>query len=216
MNIFPFTHGTLTLTGANSFFSVRALVSITILNTLVVNRTRRTTTIIFLFSVNRLFRDVTTSHTHTNVETLSSLIPGDTVLLSTRNKRHGIPTASLRIGSLILIHPKSEMSTSNSVIRNTSDLSSSPIAKRSIPITGAVNSGMFTKSVGVSNILRIHMRGATTSGAVSHVVSLMRRTRTSGTPATHFVRGFDHCCAPTIVTVTTLVVVIPPLAVNKS
>lgn len=165
--------------------------------------------------MDRTLRDCSVSGTHRSVHSLVSVTPGGT-LVHESGRRVRVSIRSVIMNSVLVVGPNRGLTVSKRMMGNRSSVGRTTVAKRSVPILGAVKSRIFTKALGRRNSLRIGIAGQIRSAAVTGVVRLMRRTRTRHTPSRTFIRGFTGCCAPTVVSLTFLVTVVPPLFVKKS
>lgn len=168
-----------------------------------------------LFTVDRTLRACSVSGTHRSVHSLVSVTPGRT-LVQEKGGRVVVRISSVRVSSVVVMGPKRGVTVSKVIMGNLSSIGRTTVAKRSIPISGAPSSRIFTKALGRRNLLRIGIAGRISSAAVTGVVRLIRRTRTRHTPSRTFISGFTGCCAPLVVLMTLKITIVPPLFFKTS
>lgn len=148
------------------------------------------------------------SETGHGVNTLLSIEPRGTLIL----ERSGLIMRDPRgmgMKRIVRVGTNKEIPLSKIVLGRVTTFGATTLAKRDIPHSVEGKRRILTKVVIASGMVEVGMREPFSGDTLTQVLRLIRGTSRQGTPTRLFVHGFTHVCAPVIVTLTMLVILLP-------
>ncbi|MBB5723359.1 Cd2+/Zn2+-exporting ATPase [Loktanella ponticola] len=191
-------------------FTIEMLMTIAAVGALFIGAAEEAALVVFLFAVGEVLEGVAADRARASIRALSDLVPKSALLVENGTTRE-VDAATLQIGQVILARPGARIAADGEVTEGTSGVDQSPVTGESVPITRKPGDPVFAGSINAEAALHIRVTKASENNTISRIVALVEEAESARAPTERFIDRFSRWYMPTIVGLSLLVVLVPPL-----
>ena len=122
-----------------------------------------------------------------------------------------VATATLQPDDVVLVAPGSRIPADGEVVSGSSSVNQAAVTGESMPAPKEAGSRVFAGTVNGSGALEVRVNGAAGESALARIVDTVTKARANRAPTQRFTDSFQRVFTPLVLTVTVLLVVVPPL-----
>ena len=116
--------------------------------------------LIFIFAISGALETYTLNKSHKEISALMELQPEEAWLIQQDGTEIKVPTASLQVGSIILVKPGERIPVDGAITYGTTSIDMSAINGESIPVTKETGEDLFAGTVNLSGAIQMEMTKA--------------------------------------------------------
>ena len=195
-------------------FTIESLMSIAAVGALFIGAAEEAALVVFLFAVGEVLEGVAANKARDGIRSLADLVP-KTALLEMGGQTREVPADSLQIGQTVLVRPGDRIPADGEIVEGTSGIDESPVTGESVPRTRGPGEPVFAGSINAEAALRVRVTRAASNNTISRIIRLVEEAEDARAPTERFIDRFSRWYMPTIVSLSALVVLIPPLAFGQ-
>ena len=195
-------------------FTIESLMSIAAVGALFIGAAEEAALVVFLFAVGEVLEGVAANKARDGIRSLADLVP-KTALLEMGGQTREVPADSLQIGQTVLVRPGDRIPADGEIVEGTSGIDESPVTGESVPRTRGPGEPVFAGSINAEAALRVRVTRAASDNTISRIIRLVEEAEDARAPTERFIDRFSRWYMPTIVSLSALVVLIPPLAFGQ-
>ncbi|MBU2359852.1 MAG: heavy metal translocating P-type ATPase, partial [Alphaproteobacteria bacterium] len=196
-------------------FTIESLMTIAAVGALFIGAAEEAALVVFLFAVGEVLEGVAAGKARDGIRALANLVP-KAALLETDGVTQEVPAASLAVGQIVLVRPGDRIPADGEIVDGTSGIDESPVTGESVPVTRGPGEGVFAGSINTEAVLRVTVTKAAEDNTISRIIRLVEEAEEARAPTERFIDRFSRWYMPTIVAITALVIVVPPLAFGQA
>ena len=102
-----------------------------------------------------------------------------------------VPTASLKVGSILLVKPGERVPVDGSITFGTSSIDMSAINGESIPVTKEVGDELFAGTVNLSGAIQMKMTKPSSETLFQKIITLVQSAQSEKSPSQQFIERFE-------------------------
>lgn len=166
--------------------------------------------LLFLFSLSNVLQDYAIGRSRQAIRSLFKLYPNE-ARVHRGDKIETIPVSALRLGDLILIQPGERMPVDGIVRDGRSSVDQSPITGESMPVEKSPGDKVFAGTLNGQGSLDIEATTKAQDTMLARIIRMVEEAQDSKAPTERFLDRFEQIYATSIIAVTGLIIVVPPL-----
>lgn len=167
-------------------------------------------TLLFLFSLSNALQQYAMDRTRQAIRALMNLRPA-TARVKRAEGEIEVPVEKLEIGDWVLVRPGERLPADGEIVAGQSALDQSPITGESIPVPRAVGDPVFAGSINGGGALDIRVTRRGEDSTLARIIRLVEEAQSERAPTQKRLDAFEQKYAVSVVSLTLLVIVIPPL-----
>lgn len=167
--------------------------------------------LLFLFSVGHAGEHYALDRARNAVNALGALMP-QTAQVKRGDRIVEEPVDNLQVGDVVVVRPGDRIPVDGKIANGSSSIDQSPITGESVPVNKKQGDEVFAGTINQDGSLDIEVTKLAQDNTLSRVMKLVAEAQSQQSPTQQFTERFTAWFVPAILIVTTLVVVIPPLA----
>ena len=195
-------------------FTIESLMTIAAGGALLIGAAEEAALVIFLFAVGEVLEGVAAGKARQGIRALANLVP-KTALLEAAGQTRTVPADSLEIGQIVLVRPGDRIPADGDIIEGTSGIDESPVTGESVPATRSEGDSVFAGSINTEAVLRVRVTREPSDNTIARIIRLVEEAEEARAPTERFIDRFSRVYMPAVVTLSALVVVVPPLAFDQ-
>lgn len=166
--------------------------------------------LLFLFSLGHALEHYAMDRARGAIRALADLAPK-----TARVRREGgeleIAVGELRIGDTVIVRPGERLPADGRVVRGASSVDQAPITGESLPVAKEVDDAVFAGTINGDGSLEIETTKAAEDSTLARVVQMVESAQVAKAPSHRFTDRFQRTFTPVILTLTVLLIAVPPL-----
>jgi len=198
---------------AGSPFSIEMLMSVAVIGAVLIGATSEAAAVTFLFTIGEGLEGFAGSRARAGIEALGSLVPRTAMLVEGGTARE-VPSASLKVGDLVLVRPGDRVPADGEVAEGQSEVDESPVTGESVPVLKAEGALVFAGSVNASGTLQVQVGRPAADNTIARIIRLVEEAQEAKAPTARFIERFSAAYTPAAIAVAALVTVGPPLVLG--
>lgn len=176
----------------------------------IVNQWHEGATLLFLFSLSNVLQNYAMDRSRNAIKALLKLRP-DSASVRRDGQIVSVPTASLVIGDVVVIHPGERLPVDGIVIAGDSTIDQSPITGESMPIPKTIDDEVFAGTVNQNGTLDVRMTRSANETTLSRIIKMVEDAQGRRADTQRFLDEFEQQYAKFVIGATALFIVVPPL-----
>ncbi|MBY0250246.1 MAG: heavy metal translocating P-type ATPase, partial [Methylobacterium organophilum] len=211
IGVAPLTRRALSALRVGQPFTIESLTTLAVLGALLINASEEAAVVVFFFAVGELLEGVAAGKARDGIRSLAALVP-KTALLEVNGTTREVPAASLTVGQTVLVRPGDRVPADGEITQGTSGVDDSPVTGESVPVTKGPGDTVFAGSINTEAALRVKVTKGPEDNTIARIIRLVEEAEESRSPTERFIVRFSRWYMPAIVSVSALVILVPPLA----
>lgn len=128
-----------------------------------------------------------------------------------KNKQKKITINNLHPDNIIKITTNKHLPTNNKLLSPFTNFNKNTLTNKSIPIKHTTNNKIPTNTTNINHLITLKILSKPKTNTINQILKLIKKTKKHHTPIKQFINHFNHIYTPTIITITLLITLIPPL-----
>lgn len=171
--------------------------------------------LLFLFSLGHAAEHHALDRARHAVDALGELMPRR-ALVKRGERLEETPVEQLAIGDLVVVRPGDRIATDGVVHAGASSVDQSAVTGESVPLERGPGDPVFAGTINLDHALEVGVTRLAHDTTLARVMRLVAEAREAKSPSQRFAETFTRRFVPAVLVLTTLVIVIPPLALHVS
>ena len=194
----------------NHEITINLLMTIAAAGAVVIGAYTEAGLVMVLFALGEALEGYTAARARDAVSGLSSLAPGEALVV--RDGREArLPVGQLLVGDRLIVMPGERLPMDGRVLAGASAVDQAPITGESRPVDKSPGDEVYAGSVNGFGSLEVEVTHLAQDNTISRMVSLVAEAQERRAPAQRFVDRFARVYTPVVIGVALLVAIIPPL-----
>ncbi|MEK5037178.1 heavy metal translocating P-type ATPase [Sporosarcina sp. FSL K6-3457] len=165
--------------------------------------------LIFIFAISGALETYTLNKSHKEISALMELQPEEAWLIQQDGTEIKVPTASLRVGSTLLVKPGERIPVDGAIIYGTTSIDMSAINGESIPVTKEVGDELFAGTVNLSGAIQIEMTKPSSETLFQKIITLVQSAQSEKSPSQQFIEKFEGTYVKGVIITVLIMMVLP-------
>jgi Zn2+/Cd2+-exporting ATPase len=166
--------------------------------------------LLFLFSLGHSLEERALDRARQAIRALAALAP-KTALVRRDGSEQELPVEQLEIEDLVIIRPGTRVPVDGVVAAGQSGVNQAPVTGESLPVDKSAGDPVFAGSINGEGALEVNVTRLAKDSTLARVMKLVEEAQTQKSPTQQTVEKFSSVFVPTVLIVTALVILIPPL-----
>jgi Cd2+/Zn2+-exporting ATPase len=166
--------------------------------------------LLFLFSLGHALEERALDRARAAVRSLADLTP-KTALVRRNAREVEVPVQELELNDVVIVRPGVRIPVDGSVLSGASAVNQAPVTGESVPVDKTTGDKVFAGTVNGEGALEVSVTRLAKDSTLARVMQLVEEAQTSKSPTQQTVERFERIFVPTVLGITALVIVIPPL-----
>lgn len=169
--------------------------------------------LLFLFSLGHAGEHYALGRARNAIGALGKLMPR-TAQLKRDERIEEVPVEALAVGDIVVVRPGDRIPCDGNVIAGESSVDQSAITGESVPVNRKPGDDVFAGTINQENALDVRVSQLARDNTLSRVMRLVAEAQEQQSPTQRFAEKFTRRFVPAVLTVTVLVIVVPPLLLD--
>ncbi|MBO0601695.1 cadmium-translocating P-type ATPase [Sporosarcina sp. E16_3] len=165
--------------------------------------------LIFIFALSGALETYTLNKSHKEISALMELQPEEAWLIQDDGTDIKVATASLKVGSILLVKPGERVPVDGNITFGTSSIDMSAINGESIPVTKEVGDELFAGTVNLSGAIQIKMTKPSSETLFQKIITLVQSAQSEKSPSQQFIERFEGTYVKAVIIMVLLMMVVP-------
>ncbi|MBO0587923.1 heavy metal translocating P-type ATPase [Sporosarcina sp. E16_8] len=165
--------------------------------------------LIFIFAISGALETYTLNKSHKEISALMKLQPEEAWLIQEDGTDIKVSTASLNVGSILLVKPGERVPVDGNITFGTSSIDMSAINGESIPVTKEVGDELFAGTVNLSGAIQIKMTKPSSETLFQKIITLVQSAQSEKSPSQQFIERFEGTYVKVVIIMVLIMMVVP-------
>lgn len=196
-------------------FTMETLMTIAITGAVLIGEWTEGSIVVILFAISGSLETFSMDRARQSITSLMNIAPKEALII-----RDGIemslPVENIEINDIMLVKPGIKIAMDGLVIKGTSSVNQSAITGESIPVQKTINDEVFAGTLNEEGLLEILVTKLVNDTTISKIIHLVEEAQEEKAPAQAFVDKFSKIYTPSILLLSFLIIILPPLLFNAS
>lgn len=203
-----FTEGIKDLLKLN--FSMEVLMTIAIIGASIIGEWAEGSIVVILFAVSEALERFSMDKARQSIRSLMDIAPKE-ALIRRNNEEKMINVSDIQIGDIMVIKPGQKIAMDGVVIKGHSAVNQAAITGESVPIEKQNKDEIFAGTLNGEGILEVEVTKHVNDTTIAKIIHLVEEAQGERAPAQAFVDNFAKYYTPSIMAISALIIIIPPL-----
>ena len=166
--------------------------------------------LLFLFSLGHALEERALDRARAAVRALADLAP-KTAPVKRDGREVEVPVEELQLAEVVIVRPGVRIPVDGDIQVGQSAVDQSPVTGESVPVDKAPGDAVFAGSVNGDGALEVKVTRLAKDSTLARVMTMVEEAQTQKSPTQQTVEKFERIFVPGVLTLTGLVIVVPPL-----
>ncbi len=166
--------------------------------------------LLFLFSLGHALEERALDHARAAIRALADFAP-KTALVKRDGQEIELPVEQLQLEDIVIVRPGVRVPVDGAVLAGQSGVDQSPVTGESVPVDKAAGDLVFAGTVNGEGALEVKITRLAKDSTLSRVMKMVEEAQTQKSPTQQTVEKFERVFVPSVLIVTALVILVPPL-----
>ncbi|MGY3704919.1 cadmium transporter [Vagococcus martis] len=203
-----FTEGIKDLLKLN--FSMEVLMTVAIIGASIIGEWAEGSIVVILFAVSEALERFSMDRARQSIRSLMDIAPKE-ALIRRNNEEKMINVSDIQIGDIMIIKPGQKIAMDGVVIKGHSAVNQAAITGESVPIEKQIKDEIFAGTLNKEGILEVEVTKHVNDTTIAKIIHLVEEAQGERAPAQAFVDNFAKYYTPSIMAISALIIIIPPL-----
>ncbi len=203
-----FTEGIKDLLKLN--FSMEVLMTVAIIGASIIGEWAEGSIVVILFAVSEALERFSMDRARQSIRSLMDIAPKE-ALIRRNNEEKMINVSDIQIGDIMIIKPGQKIAMDGVVIKGHSAVNQAAITGESVPIEKQIKDEIFAGTLNEEGILEVEVTKHVNDTTIAKIIHLVEEAQGERAPAQAFIDNFAKYYTPSIMAISALIIIIPPL-----
>ncbi|MBE1555871.1 heavy metal translocating P-type ATPase [Sporosarcina limicola] len=147
--------------------------------------------LIFIFAISGALETYTINKSHKEISALMELQPEEAWLIQDNGSEIKVPTASLKVGSILLVKPGERIPVDGNVTYGATSIDMSAINGESVPVTKETGDELFAGTVNLSGAIKMKMTKPSSETLFQKIITMVQSAKSEKSPSQQFIEKFE-------------------------
>lgn len=166
--------------------------------------------LLFLFSLGHALEERALDRARRAVRALADLAP-KTALVRRDGKEQELPVESLQLDDVVIVRPGVRIPVDGIILDGDSGIDQSSVTGESLPVDKTIGDQVFASTVNGEGALEVKVTRLAKDSTLARVMKMVEEAQAQKSPTQQTVEKFERVFVPTVLILTALVIVLPPL-----
>jgi Cd2+/Zn2+-exporting ATPase len=166
--------------------------------------------LLFLMSLSHALEERALDRARAAVRALADLTP-KTALVKRDGQEIELPVEQLQLADTVIVRPGVRVPVDGAVVAGQSGVDQSPVTGESLPVDKAPGDRVFAGSINGEGALEVRVARLARDSTLARVMKMVEEAQTQQSPTQQSVEKFSRIFVPSVLAVTALTIVVPPL-----
>ena len=171
--------------------------------------------LIFIFSLSGALESYAEARSRSDLSALMKMKPKEALRIQNGEEKR-VPIEELRVGDHILVKPGEQIPADSKVIWGTSTVNQASITGESLPVEKEIGDEVYAGSINERGSLQLEVIRLSEESVFSKIISLVEQAQQQKPRSQHRIERFEQYYATSVVLITLLLILFPPLFLNWS
>ncbi|WP_318616485.1 heavy metal translocating P-type ATPase [Sporosarcina sp. YIM B06819] len=165
--------------------------------------------LIFIFAISGALETYTLNKSHKEISALMELQPEEAWLIKQDGTEIKVPTATLKVGSILLVKPGERIPADGAITYGTTSIDMSAINGESIPVTKETGDELFAGTVNLSGAIQMEMTKPSSETLFHKIITLVQSAQSEKSPSQQFIEKFEGTYVKGVIFTVLFMMVLP-------
>lgn len=166
--------------------------------------------LLFLFSLGHALEERALDRARAAVRALADLSP-KTALVQREGKEQEVSVESLQLDDLVIVRPGVRIPVDGVILNGRSGIDQASVTGESLPVDKTSGDSVFAGTVNGEGALEIKVTRLAKDSTLSRVMKMVEEAQAQKSPTQQTVEKFERVFVPSVLIITALVIIVPPL-----
>jgi Cd2+/Zn2+-exporting ATPase len=166
--------------------------------------------LLFLFGLGHVLEERALDRARAAIRALGGLTP-KTALVRRDGGEQEVPVEALQLGDVVIARPGARIPVDGVVTSGASAVNQAPVTGESLPVEKAPGDQAFAGSVNGEGVLEVRVTRLARDSTLARVARMVEEAQTQKSPTQQGVERFERVFVPSVLVVTALTIMLPPL-----
>lgn len=191
-------------------FSMEVLMTVAIIGASIIGEWAEGSIVVILFAVSEALERFSMDKARQSIRSLMDIAPKE-ALIRRDNEEKMINVSDIQIGDIMIIKPGQKIAMDGIVRKGVSAVNQASITGESVPVEKRVKDDIFAGTLNEEGILEVEVTKHVNDTTIAKIIHLVEEAQGERAPAQAFVDKFAKYYTPSIMAISTLIIIIPPL-----
>ncbi|MGM0260526.1 heavy metal translocating P-type ATPase [Enterococcus sp. AZ102] len=191
-------------------FSMEVLMTVAIIGASIIGEWAEGSIVVILFAVSEALERFSMDKARQSIRSLMDIAPKE-ALIRRNNEEKMINVSDIQLGDIMIIKPGQKIAMDGVVIKGHSAVNQAAITGESVPIEKQIKDEIFAGTLNEEGILEVEVTKHVNDTTIAKIIHLVEEAQGERAPAQAFVDKFAKYYTPSIMAISALIIIIPPL-----
>ncbi len=166
--------------------------------------------LLFLFSLGHALEERALDRARRAVRALADLAP-KTALVRRDGKEQELSVESLQLNDVVIVRPGVRIPVDGVILDGDSGIDQSSVTGESLPVDKTIGDQVFASTVNGEGALEVKVTRLAKDSTLARVMKMVEEAQAQKSPTQQTVEKFERVFVPTVLILTALVIIVPPL-----
>lgn len=191
-------------------FSMSVLMTVAIIGASIIGQWTEGAIVVILFAFSEALERFSMDKARQSIRSLMAISPKEALII-----RNGItvsvPVENIQLNDILLVKPGQKIAMDGVVTNGYSSVNQAAITGESVPVRKEIADDVFAGTLNEDGVLEIRVTKLVKDSTISKIIHLVEEAQDEKAPAQTFIDQFTKYYTPSIMLISLLVILIPPL-----
>ncbi|MBF0706797.1 cadmium-translocating P-type ATPase (plasmid) [Alkalihalobacillus hwajinpoensis] len=196
-------------------FNIETLMTIALIGAVSIGEWKEGTLVAILFGLNELLEGYGMEKARKSMEKLLDIAPKEATIIQD-GMEQVVSIQSLKVNDIVLVRSGGKIPSDGMIVSGNSSVNESAITGESMPIEKSSGEEVFGGSINNEGVLKVQITKAYEDSSLAKILHLVEEAQDTKTPTELFINRFSKYYTPSIMIISGIVMVVPPLLFGGS
>lgn len=191
-------------------FSMQSLMTIAIIGASLIGQWSEGAIVVILFALSEALERFSMDKARNSIRSLMDIAPKDALILK-NDVEILVQVEDIEVGDTMIIKPGQKIPMDGVVVFGKTSVNQSAITGESVPVLKDVDDDVFAGTLNQDGLVKVSVTKLVADSTLAKIIHLVEEAQEEKAPAQAFVDKFSKYYTPTIMLISLLVIVLPPL-----
>jgi len=191
-------------------FDMSTLMTVAIIGAAFIGEWAEASIVVILFAISEAMERYSMDKARQSIRSLMDIAPKE-ALIRRNGQEMTVSVDHILVGDIMIVKPGQKIAMDGIVISGTSSVNQAAITGESVPVSKTIDDEVFAGTINGEGLLEVKITKLVEDTTISKIIHLVEEAQGERAPAQAFVDKFAKYYTPTIMAISGLVAIVPPL-----